>query len=165
MPETIPIIPWQLTFDTYKETQPSGRAGQQDHCPHLQRRGRLGQRLRHGDFGQVAGTRTAVPRMVCLKENFALGQVQFVQVADDTWVANIIGQRDTRKDAAATRPSATTPWLPASQGRAVCPRKGRRRTHAPHRLRPCRGHVGPDRTADPAHLSAKDIAVTVYDFA
>lgn len=28
----------------------------------------------------------------------ALGQVQFVRVADNTWVANLIGQRDIRKD-------------------------------------------------------------------
>ena len=30
--------------------------------------------------------------------------MQFVQVAADTWVANIIGQRDTRKDAAGNPP-------------------------------------------------------------
>ena len=32
------------------------------------------------------------------KENFSLGQVQFVKVSNDTWVANIIGQRDTKRD-------------------------------------------------------------------
>ena len=32
------------------------------------------------------------------KENFDLGQVQFVKVNEDTWVANVIGQRDIRKD-------------------------------------------------------------------
>lgn len=30
------------------------------------------------------------------KMPFALGEVQFVQVADDIWVANLIGQRDVR---------------------------------------------------------------------
>lgn len=32
------------------------------------------------------------------KENFVLGEVQLVQVATDTWVANMIGQRDIKKD-------------------------------------------------------------------
>ena len=30
--------------------------------------------------------------------NFRLGEVQFVQVEDDIWVANMIGQRDIRSD-------------------------------------------------------------------
>jgi len=30
------------------------------------------------------------------KENFVLGEVQFVKVEDDTWVANMIGQRDVK---------------------------------------------------------------------
>lgn len=30
--------------------------------------------------------------------HLALGQVQFVRVADDIWVANLIGQRDIRKN-------------------------------------------------------------------
>jgi O-acetyl-ADP-ribose deacetylase (regulator of RNase III) len=38
------------------------------------------------------------------KENFALGEVQFVPVAADTWVANIIGQRDLKKDKAGNPP-------------------------------------------------------------
>jgi O-acetyl-ADP-ribose deacetylase (regulator of RNase III) len=32
------------------------------------------------------------------KENFALGEVQFVPVAEDIWVANMIGQRDIKSD-------------------------------------------------------------------
>lgn len=32
------------------------------------------------------------------QENFTLGQVQFVQVADDLWVANLIGQHKINKD-------------------------------------------------------------------
>ena len=32
------------------------------------------------------------------KTNFELGEVQFVKVDNDTWVANIIGQRDIKKD-------------------------------------------------------------------
>lgn len=32
------------------------------------------------------------------KNNFELGQVQFVQVEDDLWVANVIGQHKIRKD-------------------------------------------------------------------
>src|SRR5215467_6110159 len=30
------------------------------------------------------------------KQPFALGEVQFVHVSEDTWVANLIGQRDIR---------------------------------------------------------------------
>jgi O-acetyl-ADP-ribose deacetylase (regulator of RNase III) len=33
------------------------------------------------------------------QENFALGEAQFVPVAEDTWVANMIGQRAIKKDA------------------------------------------------------------------
>ncbi len=33
------------------------------------------------------------------KLDFALGEVQFVQVEKDLWVANVIGQRDVKKDA------------------------------------------------------------------
>ncbi|WP_242695746.1 macro domain-containing protein [Desertivirga brevis] len=32
------------------------------------------------------------------KDNFKLGEVQFVQVEKDTWIANVIGQRDIRRD-------------------------------------------------------------------
>ncbi len=32
------------------------------------------------------------------EENFALGEVQFVQVEDQLWVANLIGQHKIRKD-------------------------------------------------------------------
>jgi O-acetyl-ADP-ribose deacetylase (regulator of RNase III) len=32
------------------------------------------------------------------KEGFGLGQVQFVKVSQDTWVANVIGQRDIKKN-------------------------------------------------------------------
>jgi O-acetyl-ADP-ribose deacetylase (regulator of RNase III) len=32
------------------------------------------------------------------KQYFALGEVQFVKVTENTWVANIIGQRDIKKD-------------------------------------------------------------------
>jgi O-acetyl-ADP-ribose deacetylase (regulator of RNase III) len=32
------------------------------------------------------------------KENFSLGEVQFVQVEENIWVANMIGQRDIKKD-------------------------------------------------------------------
>jgi O-acetyl-ADP-ribose deacetylase (regulator of RNase III) len=32
------------------------------------------------------------------KENFALGEVQFVKVEEDIWVGNMIGQRDTKTD-------------------------------------------------------------------
>jgi len=37
-------------------------------------------------------------------ENFALGEVQFVQVEPDLWVANLIGQRDVKKDKDGTPP-------------------------------------------------------------
>jgi len=33
-----------------------------------------------------------------LKENFKLGQSQFVKVEEDIWIANMIGQRDIKKD-------------------------------------------------------------------
>jgi intein-encoded DNA endonuclease-like protein len=32
------------------------------------------------------------------KQNFALGEVQFVRVKKDMWVGNIIGQRDIKAD-------------------------------------------------------------------
>ena len=32
------------------------------------------------------------------KENFSLGQVQFVQVEEDIWIANLIGQHKIKKD-------------------------------------------------------------------
>ncbi|WP_408026996.1 macro domain-containing protein [Tenacibaculum litoreum] len=32
------------------------------------------------------------------KENFNLGEVQFIQVEEDLWVANLIGQHKVRKD-------------------------------------------------------------------
>ncbi|REH54602.1 O-acetyl-ADP-ribose deacetylase (regulator of RNase III) [Tenacibaculum gallaicum] len=32
------------------------------------------------------------------KENFNLGEVQFIQVKDDLWIANLIGQHKIRKD-------------------------------------------------------------------
>src|SRR5579871_1164020 len=32
------------------------------------------------------------------KQNFELGQVQFVRVENNIWVANMIGQKDIRKD-------------------------------------------------------------------
>lgn len=32
------------------------------------------------------------------KNNFSPGQAQFVKVNEDTWVANLIGQRDIKKD-------------------------------------------------------------------
>ena len=38
------------------------------------------------------------------KRNFQLGEVQFVKVDEHTWVANLIGQRDTRKQADGTPP-------------------------------------------------------------
>jgi O-acetyl-ADP-ribose deacetylase (regulator of RNase III) len=38
------------------------------------------------------------------RNNFTLGQVQFVRVNEDTWVANIIGQRDIKKDGKGNAP-------------------------------------------------------------
>ncbi|NII24476.1 macro domain-containing protein [Pseudoflavitalea sp. X16] len=38
------------------------------------------------------------------KENFALGEVQFVPVSADTWVANMIGQHDIKNDKAGNPP-------------------------------------------------------------
>jgi len=32
------------------------------------------------------------------KENFELGAVQFIKVEEDIWIANLIGQRDIKKD-------------------------------------------------------------------
>lgn len=37
-------------------------------------------------------------------EDFRLGEVQFVQVAPDTWVANVIGQRDVKPGKDGTPP-------------------------------------------------------------
>ena len=38
------------------------------------------------------------------KVNFALGEVQFVQVEDDIWIANMIGQQNINKDAVGKPP-------------------------------------------------------------
>lgn len=38
------------------------------------------------------------------KENFSLGEVIFVQVEDNIWVGNMIGQRDTKPDRDGTPP-------------------------------------------------------------
>ena len=38
------------------------------------------------------------------QKDFALGQVQFVKVSEDTWVANLIGQREIKKDKNGTPP-------------------------------------------------------------
>src|SRR4051794_38682371 len=38
------------------------------------------------------------------QKDFALGQVQFVKVSEDTWVANLVGQRDIKKDKNGTPP-------------------------------------------------------------
>jgi hypothetical protein len=38
------------------------------------------------------------------KLDFALGEVQFVQVEEDLWIANLIGQRDVRKDSQGNPP-------------------------------------------------------------
>jgi O-acetyl-ADP-ribose deacetylase (regulator of RNase III) len=37
-------------------------------------------------------------------DNFKLGEVQFVQVGIDTWIANMIGQRDVKADAEGNPP-------------------------------------------------------------
>lgn len=100
------------------------------------------------------------------KENFALGQVQFVQVEEHTWVANIIGQRDTRKDAAGNPPIR---YDAVAAGLGKVGQFARERGAAVHMPRIGCGLAGGTwDQIEPliqAHLSAKDIAVTVYDFA
>jgi len=100
------------------------------------------------------------------KENFALGQVQFVPVEEHTWVANLIGQRDTRRDAAGNPPIR---YDAVAAGLDRVGQFARERGAAVHMPRIGCGLAGGtwDRIEPliQAHLSAKGIAVTVYDFA
>jgi hypothetical protein len=100
------------------------------------------------------------------KDNFSLGQVQFVKVTDDTWVANIIGQRDIKKDNEGNPPiryEAVSSGLQKVGGFA---REHNASVHMP-RIG-CGLAGGTWDKIEPLlkdNLSEKDIEVTVYDYA
>ncbi|MBD0256826.1 MAG: macro domain-containing protein [Cytophagales bacterium] len=100
------------------------------------------------------------------KENFALGEVQFVPVAADTWVANIIGQRDLKKDKAGNPPIR---YDAVAAGLRKVEEFARERGASVHMPRIGCGLAGGTWEAiEPliqTHLADHGVAVTVYDFA
>ncbi len=100
------------------------------------------------------------------KENFALGEVQFVPVAADTWVANLIGQRDIKKDKAGNPPIR---YEAVAAGLQKVGQFAKERGASVHMPRIGCGLAGGTwETIGPliqTHLSSQDIPVTVYDFA
>ncbi len=100
------------------------------------------------------------------KENFALGEVQFVPVAADTWVANIIGQRDLKKDKAGNPPIRYDAVAAGLRKVGQFAKETGASVHMP-RIG-CGLAGGTWEEIEPIiqmHLSDRGVAVTVYDFA
>lgn len=98
------------------------------------------------------------------KENFALGQVQLVQVEPDIWVANMIGQRDTRAGADGTPPVRYEAIAGCLQKVAAFAKENNASVHMP-RIG-CGLAGGTWDKMEPViagQLSKNDIEVTVYD--
>ena len=100
------------------------------------------------------------------KENFSLGQVQFVQVEPHTWVANLIGQRDVKRDKDGNPPIR---YDAVGAGLDKVGQFAQERAAAVHMPRIGCGLAGGTwEEIEPlihAHLAGRDIPVTVYDFA
>ena len=64
-------------------------------------------------------------------ENFTLGKVQFIQVEPDTWVANMIGQRNIRSDKNGTAPIRYDAVRTALQKVVAFARKNNATVHMP----------------------------------
>lgn len=99
------------------------------------------------------------------KDNFSLGQVQFVKVSEDTWVANIIGQRDIKKDKEGNPPIRYEAVESGLEKVGDFARKMDASVHMP-RIG-CGLAGGTWNKIEPLikrNLSEKDVKVTVYDF-
>lgn len=99
------------------------------------------------------------------KDNFSLGQVQFVKVSDDTWVANIVGQRDIKKDKAGNPPIRYEAVASGLQKVGEFAKKSNASVHMP-RIG-CGLAGGTWDKIEPlikSGLSDKGVEVTVYDF-
>jgi len=98
-------------------------------------------------------------------KHFALGEVQFVKVNNDTWVANMIAQRDTRNDKDGNPPIRYKAVLDALKKVGAFANENNASVHMP-RIG-CGLAGGTWDKIEPLiseTLSKKDIAVTVYDF-
>ncbi|MFP9116741.1 macro domain-containing protein [Flavobacterium sp. RNTU_13] len=98
-------------------------------------------------------------------QNFALGEVQFVQVQEDLWVANIIGQHKINKDEQGNAPIRYEAVKEALEKVGAFATENTASVHMP-RIG-CGLAGGKWEEIEPliiSVLSDKDIAVTVYDF-
>ena len=99
------------------------------------------------------------------KEKFTLGEVQFVQVEENLWVANIIGQRNINKDENGNFPVRYEAIESALTKVSVFAKENNISVHMP-RIG-CGLAGGKWEFMEPIilrTLSAKNIEVTVYDF-
>ena len=99
------------------------------------------------------------------QKEFAPGEVQYVKVADDTWVANMIGQRDIKKDKYGNPPIRYEAILKGLEKLSAFAKDKNASVHMP-RIG-CGLAGGTWDKIEPlinANLSEKDIDVTVYDF-
>lgn len=99
------------------------------------------------------------------KESFELGQTQMVQVEFDTWVANMIGQRDIKKDKDGNPPIRYEAILNALKQVAVFAIEKNATVHMP-RIG-CGLAGGKWESIESIillELLQKEIPVTVYDF-
>lgn len=99
------------------------------------------------------------------KENFTLGEAQFVQVEDDTWVGNMIGQHKINKDENGNAPIRYEAVADALQKTAGFALEHHASVHMP-RIG-CGLAGGKWEEIEPliiTALSEKGISVTVYDF-
>ncbi|MBX2844075.1 MAG: macro domain-containing protein [Flammeovirgaceae bacterium] len=99
------------------------------------------------------------------KENFALGKVQFVQVEEDLWVANLIGQHKTRPDKEGNPPVR---YSAIQEGMKEIASHAGRLTASIHMPRIGCGLAGGKwENIEPIlneELISKDISTVVYDF-
>lgn len=98
-------------------------------------------------------------------ENFNLGEAQFVQANENTWVANIIGQHKINKDESGNPPIRYEAVLSGLEKTGAFAQQINASVHMP-RIG-CGLAGGTWDKIEPLIISAlseKDIAVTVYDF-
>lgn len=99
------------------------------------------------------------------QKDLTLGEVQFVQVEEDLWVANMIGQHKINKDERGNPPIRYEAVEKALEKVAAFAKEGNASVHMP-RIG-CGLAGGKWELMEPIisrQLSAKGIAVTVYDF-